>query len=271
MGVYTANTIVNYRGFLIGVEVTLSRDDMKGLKRHVRSEFEGYLTDVFEEDRPDDEIDRIELNTQTVDYVPQDCTDLDAAETQSTYLENNYYNWGDRSPTGDPFIDVFRHIRGTVFSHPTPTPLSQQIEQTITNVQEDIDQFIEDRYIDFDESELQHGLENTLSKPVDDLSVDTQTPTDNYDETITSPDRLADRLAPGQSDLDHSADSQDGEEILVLDGLEDPIHLSDDEDGYRQAQRLLNRADIGNLTLTQSDRDQLNTFIREYQTSRLRL
>lgn len=71
--------------------------------------------------------------------------------------------------------------------------------------------------------------------------------------------------------MDRAVDLTDGGATLVLEGLDAPVYLQDDETGYRKAQRLLNQADSGLLTLSPSDREQLNTFIRKYQTSRLRL
>lgn len=49
------------------------------------------------------------------------------------------------------------------------------------------------------------------------------------------------------------------------------IELTDDEEGYRKAQRLLNKADFGIIDITDSTRDRLNRFIHQYQTKRLRL
>lgn len=68
-----------------------------------------------------------------------------------------------------------------------------------------------------------------------------------------------------------SDESSDDREVLQLDGLEAPVLLTCDEEGYRKAQRLLNRADSGIYSLTPADREKLNAFIRTYQTDRFRV
>lgn len=49
------------------------------------------------------------------------------------------------------------------------------------------------------------------------------------------------------------------------------VELEDNEQGYRKAQRILNFADFGGIDISESTRRELNNFIREYQTKRVRL
>lgn len=192
--VYTADTLVNYRGVLIRVNIELSRDPAKGLKRYVQSRAKGHLPDMFDTDYADSALRETHLNGERVEYVKRDYANLRARASHTTYIEEHRHNC-DR-PT-DPIGRAIQDLKMDVFSPPKPTPLSEQVETTLNEVQDEIDQYIEDRYIEFDESELQYGLANTLADPVGEVSVDAPTPTDKHDdEEIRAPSAIAGELEP---------------------------------------------------------------------------
>lgn len=187
MTIYEAETHVTYRGFLISVTVKCERG-RHGRKRTTRASVLGFLPNALSGEYSDSHRYTRELHGNEVEYISNQAIDFSGRSYNKTYIDDYDQNW---PQTRHPIVKIIRNLR----TPPKPTPLSEQVEECLNETQNDIDQFLQDRSIDFDEREFEHGLTSALAEPVDDISVDISQPTKQYENDTFDSTEVVETLA----------------------------------------------------------------------------